>query len=200
MAKSLDIIDPKRDISDDSDEEKQEKPGNDEFNMREKRSGGGVFYLVLGIIAILVATGAALYILFMNDSGKNDTSDIAKTASTQATSTQGAGESVTASVPANPSPESSFKYTNEKIRIANGNGISGEANRIKTILEEKDYQIESTGNASRSYTESIVYYKTGQEKLAEAIKSDLSDKYSFTTELADSVVGSYDAVAVLGSK
>jgi len=200
MAKSLDIIDPKRDIKDGSDEEKRDKPDNDDFEMKEKSAGGGVFYLILGIVAIVVATGAALYILFMNDSDEKDVSRAVKTVSTKAGSTQTVEESVTATVPANLNPEPSFKYTDEKIRIANGNGIRGEANRIKELLEEKGYQIESIGNASRSYSESIVYFKTGQDELANAIKLDLSGEYSFSTELADSVVGSYDAVVVLGSK
>ena len=200
MAKSLDIIDPKRDIRDDSEHEQNEKPEKDDFDMKEKKSGSGIFYLILGIVAILVATGAALYILFLDTPSDKDTPQAVATASSEATSTTAAEESVTASVPANPSPQTTFKYTDESIRIANGNGISGEAGRIQAILEDKDYEIESTGNASRTYSESIVYYKTGQDTLANAIKSDLSDEYSFTTEAADSVVGSYDAVVVLGSK
>lgn len=200
MAKSLDIIDPKRDINNDSDEDRSDKPEGDDLEMKEKRGGNGVFYLILGIIAILVATGAALYILFMDDSSDKDTSTTATTASVEATTTATAEESVSATAPANPSPEATFTYTDESIRIANGNGISGEAGRIEKILQDKGYEIVSTGNASRTYAESIIYFKSGQDDLADAIKSDLSDEYSFTTEVADSVVGSYDAVVVLGSK
>ena len=200
MAKSLDIIDPKRDINNDSEEDRSDESGRDDLEMKEKRQGSGIFYLILGIVAILVATGAALYILYMDDSSDKDTSGAIATTSAEATTTVTAAESVSAAAPANPSPEATFTYSDESIRIANGNGISGEAGRIEKILQEKGYEIASTGNASRTYTESVVYYKTGQDDLANAIKSDLSDEYSFTTEVADSVVGSYDAVVVLGSK
>jgi len=199
MAKSLDIIDPKRDMDDDHEDRSDEEPDDEE--MKVEKSSGGVFYLILGIIAILVATGAALYILFQDKGDPNKaTTSAVQTASPENSATQTVTETVSAEAPTNPSPESTFTYTDQKIRIANGNGINGEAGRIEAILEDKKYVVESTGNASRSYDESIIYYKSGQESLANAIKSDLSGEYAFSTEEADNIVGSYDAVVVLGAK
>ena len=201
MAKSLDIIDPKKDISDRSeDDSKDSKDLNLDPPKKERGSGGGVFYLVLGIIAILVATAAALFILFKEDGSTKDPNLSSTTATVEPSPSTTATESAEIATPENPSPEATFKYTDESIRIANGNGISGEASKIKGILEDRGYKVASVGNASRSYTESIIYFKTGQDKLAEALKKDLDSEYKFTTELADQVVGSYDAVVVLGSK
>ncbi len=199
MAKSLDIIDPKKDFSDDHEDDDREETEDIEKSEKHNSSSGGIFYLILGIVAIIVATGAALYILFQDDGDSSDESS-AKQSAVVSSVTATAEESVVASVIPNPSPDNTFTYSDESIRIANGNGISGEANRIKKILENAGYKIASVGNASKSYTESFVYFKSGQDSLAEAIKKQLSDEYDLKTEVADQIVGSYDAVIVLGSK
>ncbi len=198
MAKSLDIIDPKKDIPDRSEED------NDlDSDFKGKKDNGGIFYLVLGIIAILVATAAALYVLFQRDQNNNDDlnlSTVNTTAQTSAKASQTAVVSPEATSSIDTSPEPAFTYTDETLRIANGNRINGEASRIKKILESKGYKIASIGNASKNYSQSIIYFKTGQDKLAEALKEDLKEEYLFEVEQADQIVGSYDAVIVLGSK
>lgn len=198
MAKSLDIIDPKKDIPDRSEED-----SDLDSDFKGKKDNGGIFYLVLGIIAILVATVAALYILFQRDQNNNDDlnlSTVNTTAQTSAKASQTAVVSPEATSSIDTSPEPAFTYTDETLRIANGNRINGEASRIKKILESKGYKIASIGNASRNYSQSIIYFKTGQDKLAEALKEDLKEEYLFEVEQADQIVGSYDAVIVLGSK
>lgn len=198
MAKSLDIIDPKKDIPDRSEED-----SDLDSDFKGKKDNGGIFYLVLGIIAILVATVAALYILFQRDQNNNDDlnlSTVNTTAQTSAKASQTAVVSPEATSSIDTSPEPAFTYTDETLRIANGNRINGEASRIKKILESKGYKIASIGNASKNYNQSIIYFKTGQDKLAEALKEDLKEEYLFEVEQADQIVGSYDAVIVLGSK
>lgn len=198
MAKSLDIIDPKKDIPDRSEED-----SDLDSDFKGKKDNGGIFYLVLGIIAILVATAAALYVLFQRDQNNNDDlnlSTVNTTAQTSAKASQTAVVSPEATSSIDTSPEPAFTYTDETLRIANGNRINGEASRIKKILESKGYKIASIGNASRNYSQSIIYFKTGQDKLAEALKEDLKEEYLFEVEQADQIVGSYDAVIVLGSK
>jgi len=198
MAKSLDIINPKRDLGE---EEPESENSRDDFDMRtpdKNEGGGGVFYLVLGIIAIVVATGAALYILYKDYlPNKKSESVLATQTPTASTTASSVSASVTATVS---STTTSFKYTNEKIRVANGNGISGEGAKVQEELESKGFTVESVGNASKKYTETIVYYKTGQEKLAAALKEAISSLYSATIENSDSVTGNYDAVIALGSK
>jgi hypothetical protein len=198
MAKSLDIIDPKKDIPDRSEED-----SDLDSDFKDKKDNGGIFYLVLGIIAILVATAAALYILFQRDQNNNDDpnlSTINTTVQTSAETSQTAVVSPEATSSIDTTPEPAFTYTDETLRVANGNRINGEASRIKKILESKGYKIASIGNASKNYSQSIIYFKTGQDKLAEALKEDLKEEYLFEVEQADQIVGSYDAVIVLGSK
>ncbi len=211
MAKSLDIIDPKKEIST---EDERLDEGDDMIRARSERKeegGGGLFYLIIGIIAVIVSTSLALYILFKDDSSSNKaaTASVTSTSTAAASSTSTASATVSSSAtgtqvasasPAASQASSSFKYTNEQIRIANGNGISGEAAKVQTLLEGKGYKITSVGNASKTYETSIVYYKTGQEALAETLKKDISSLYTATVEKSDSVVGSYDAVIALGAK
>jgi hypothetical protein len=149
-----------------------------------------------------VASTFALYILFKDNKKSNDTSALTSSTAT-ASATVSATESPTPTAPTNPTVTavSAFKYTNESIRVANGNKITGEGARIKKLLEEKGFKVESVGNASKTYSESIVYYKSGQEKLAEALKEAITSEYKAKTELADkNILGSYDAVVVLGTK
>jgi len=194
MAKSLDIIDPKKELEDRPREEK------DEFDQGFKEpssGGGGIFYLIIGIIAVIVAVASALYILYKSDRGTKE--EAAETATPTQTITVQVSPSPVSSVTVS-SPVSTFKYTNEKIRVANGNGIPGEAAKIKGVLEDKGFKIESVGNASKTYTETTIFYKTGQEDLANALKDAIKSYYVGTIENSDSTVGTYDAVIALGSK
>jgi len=204
MAKSLDIIDPKKELEDNSSQEEEKEERVMQAAPAEEGSGSGVFYLVIGIIAVLVSASLALYILFKDNNSQNS---VATTASstpittvspeTSAIATQSATSSVTTT---SPTASSTFKYTNEVIRIANGNSTSGEAARIKAVLEAKGYKIATIGNATKPYADSIIYYKTGQEKLAAALKADIASEYVATIELSDQIVGTNDAVVVLGTK
>jgi len=197
MAKSLDIIDPKRELR----EEEDSRAEDSDLRMPQRGndgSGGGVFYLVLGIIAIVVATGAALYILYKDYlPKKNAQATATSTASLSASATVSASTTASTTTTAT---VSTFNYNNEEIRIVNGNGISGEASKVKDELESKGFQVASTGNASKTYSETIIYYKSGQEKLAEALKSSISSLYSGNIEESNAVVGNYDAIIALGSK
>lgn len=212
MAKSLDIIDPKKELGNDSprDDEKEERMVRASQPMES--SSGGVFYLVIGIIAVIVSASLALYILFKDNKTTNTPaavasvtatadSSVSPSASTTASVTSSASTSATLSPAESTSgTTSAFKYTNEQIRIANGNNIAGEGAKIKTLLESKGFKIASVGNATKQYDSSIIYYKTGQEQLATALKTALVGSYNATIENSDSTVGSYDAVVVLGAK
>jgi hypothetical protein len=209
MAKSLDIIDPKRELGDDSQEsEKLDKEDRVVHASEHEEQSGGLFYLIIGIIAVIVSASLALYILFKDDNSTKGTAAASATAttspspvaSTTASATLSATTTTSTVAVTSATAGSAFKYTDEQIRIANGNGTAGEANRIKTVLEGKGYKIASTGNASKQYPSSIVYYKDGEEKLANALKTDLAGEYVATVEKSNEIVGTYDAVVVLGSK
>lgn len=201
MAKSLDIIDPKKELGPETPETEGEKK-QDEF---EENKGGGAFYLVIGIIAVVVAVASALYILYRDTGNKktNDSNAAQTTASTTPTETAAASSVASAAAvetALQSATSSAFKYTDESIRIVNGNGINGEAAKIKKLLEDKGYKIASVANASRNYDSTIVYYKSGQQALAEALKNEIKDSYTAEIQESDSVVGSYDAIIALGAK
>lgn len=203
MVKSLDIIDPKKD----SQNQNEEAEMTAEDVGIKTQGQGGVFYLILGIIALVVATSAALYILY-NDKGdssaSNSETDAASTSTPLASETASAVVSLTPSSTVSAqsnSTVSQFKYTNEQIRVVNGNGVAGEAAKIKKILEGKGFKVASVANASKNYTQSIIYYKKGQDALAQALKDAINDQYAATAEEASiATVGQYDAVIALGSK
>jgi len=199
---------PQKDQSESPGQERRgdEVQKNEVFEEHES-GGSGKFYLALGIIALLVAVGSALYIIYKGSSSKKDTNKatvVSVTPTASGTATGSATASTTATTAATTSSTatgtSSFKYTDESIRIANGNGKNGEGARIKKILEDKGYKIASTGNASKNYDQTTVFYKTGQESLANALKEAIKDEYSAVIENSDTTVGSYDAIVVLGKQ
>jgi len=201
MVKSLDIIDPKRDEP--TPVENNEEAEGDDIRVKES-GGGGVFYLVLGIIAVVVATAAALYILYKDkpatDSNKAGViSTLTATQSTTAESSATVASTTTATSLAT-AVSSTFKYTSESIRVANGNGISGEGAKIKKILEDAGFKVASVGNANKNYDQTVIFYKNGQKNLAEALKSAINSKYTAELTESDSTVGTYDAVIALGAK
>lgn len=195
MAKSLDIIHPEKEDETPVFEPKQEE----QMVIEEPREGNGSFYLVLGIVAIVLAVAISMYILFKDNS--NDKDNVAAVDSV--TATEEATQTETATVEESPTAtatQTASVVTDGDVRIANGNGISGEGKRISELLKTAGYNITLVNNASKTYTETIIYYKTGQEALAESLKNSLDEEYTATIQKSDSIVGVYDAVVALGSK
>ena len=198
MAKSLDIIDPKKELA--RNEEHEEK----NFENMPEEGGGGVFYLIIGIIAVVVAVGSALFVIY-KDRGSIFSEKTSQTVTP--TSTLSASPSATLSPSVTPSSSAQAavsaqanQFSADSIRIANGNGINGEAARIKKLLVAKGYKIGSTGNATKNYSKTIIYYKSGKENLAKALQTDLTGEYASDITLSDKIVGTYDAVIALGAK
>jgi len=198
MAKSLDIIDPKRD---DQNEPDESIVSDDELKV-ETKGQGGVFYLVMGIVALVVATAAALYILYKDDNPNKSTDTVESVESATVTASTSPGVSATSTVSAvvTQTAKAEVSFKEDKVRVANGNGVNGEGAKIKTILEGKGFTVTSVGNATKQYDKSIVFYKEGKESLANAIKEAIQDEYTADIELSPSTVGQYDAVLALGSK
>jgi len=97
----------------------------------------------------------------------------------------------------NTSPTSPDKAS-IKIKLLNGNGINGSAASVRKTLETSGFTISIVKNASNfNYKDTIVYYKTGQEQAAELAKAALSSR-TVSTELSDSITGSYTLVIVIG--
>ncbi len=195
MAKSLDIIHPEKEDETPVFEPKQEE----QMVIEEPKEGNGSFYLVLGIVAIVLAVAISMYILFKDNS--NDKDNVAAVDSVTATEEETQTETVTVEEsPTATATQTASVVTDGDVRIANGNGISGEGKRISELLKTAGYNIALVNNASKTYTETIIYYKTGQEALAESLKNSLDEEYTATIQKSDSIVGVYDAVVALGSK
>ncbi|MCX6809515.1 MAG: LytR C-terminal domain-containing protein [Candidatus Berkelbacteria bacterium] len=206
MAKSLDIIDPKKEMAEEP-KQVEQKPemaddDNDNGDFEEEKSRSGIFYLILGILAIVVAAAFALYILLKDDKSKTtDSAQSTVTVTTSQTATPAVSTSATAAAQTTSTAgTTSSDFTGSSVRVANGNNTSGEAAKIKKLLEGKGFTVTKADNASKQYTESIIYYKTGKEDLANALKSAITSSYNATIEKSDSIAGTYDAVVVLGTK
>lgn len=197
MAKSLDIIHPEKEDETPVFEPKQEG----EMVIEEPKEGNGSFYLVLGIVAIVLAVAISMYILFKDNIKDNESAAVADSATPTQEATQlesaTAEQSTTATAVAS---QTAAATTEGDVRIANGNGINGEGKRISELLKTAGYNVVMVNNASKTYTETIIYYKTNQEALAESLKKSLAEEYTATIQKSDSIVGVYDAVVALGSK
>ena len=88
------------------------------------------------------------------------------------------------------------------IRVLNGSGITGEAAKVKTLLEEKGFEIASVGNAATSdYTKTVITAQedTDEEYLNELIKA-LQDDYSVNSVVEDAPSSqTADVVVTVGS-
>lgn len=207
MPRPLDIINPKKDldkIEEKDFEQSSDKRSDDQGSFEiEESKDGGTFYLILGIIAIVVATVFAIYILYRDDNSNKEKNSIAVSSpEASAESTQqpeGITEEANVATPiAEPTVTAEASYSGMSVRVANGNNRTGEAARVKRILEDTGFSITSVGNATRAYENTIIFYKTGKQNLAEALKKALAGEYSATVKNSDSTVGNYDAVIALG--
>jgi len=196
MAKSLDIAHPEKNEVVSSVEGKQSEP----MVIEEPREANGLFYLIVGIIALVLAIAVSLYVYFKPDgtSTKTSTASPTSTTSESATVTTSPESTPTPSVTVSAAQATSF--ADAVIRVANGNGVSGEAKKIASALEAKGYKVTQANNASKQYSQTIIYYKTGNEELAEALKEAIKDQYSATVQKSDTISSNFNAVIALGPK
>lgn len=88
------------------------------------------------------------------------------------------------------SPEATVDLTKYTVNILNGSGISGEAGKVKTLLEDAGFNVGNTGNASTyDFKETIVKAKKDVDqaylvKLVETLSKNY--KVATTEELPDS--------------
>ncbi|OQA53198.1 MAG: hypothetical protein BWY43_00125 [candidate division WS2 bacterium ADurb.Bin280] len=206
MPRPMDIIDPKKDLDkiEDSESPNDKNDKNEEVFEIEQAKSGGTFYLVLGIIALVVATAFALYILYSDKSSDSSTTQeqvavASQTPEADEEQTLEPAKTTTITETAT-AVASTANFGSSSVRVANGNGVEGEGAKIKTILEEAGFSITSVGNASKTYDSSIIFFKSGKEDLADALKEAIKDNYQASTKESDETVGTYDAVVVLGKE
>lgn len=199
----MDIIKPES-TQEETSTRREEIERSDFVPPREK--SGGVFYLVIGIIAIIVSVAASVFVLYgdklpslfsSSDASPTATASVTETASPTASETVSASESATTSA-----TTSITNYSSKKLRIVNGNGITGEAASVKSTLEKAGFTIESTGNASKTYEKTTIYYNGDANKdFAEALGASLPTSYRNAEFIkSETVSGVYDAIIALGNK
>ena len=101
-----------------------------------------------------------------------------------------------------PSPEQT-KPSSYSIKVLNGSGISGEAAKVKALLEKESYTVSSVGNAdSSTVSETIIQAKNSISKnWLDAIKKVLSQTYTVSSDVqALSEDETVDVIITAGSK
>lgn len=85
------------------------------------------------------------------------------------------------------------------IRVSNGNGLKGSADKVADILNTAGFNVVSTGNASSyTYKTTIIYYQPGKSAEAELVKEALSARSVSTSESA--TLKSYNILVIVGAK
>ncbi len=86
------------------------------------------------------------------------------------------------------------------VQVLNGSGIVGEAGKMKTLLEEKGYTVDNTGNAETyDYETTKIMVKAESEAYVALLEEDLKESYSLDTSeatLPDDVP--YDVRIIVG--
>ncbi|HZJ18584.1 MAG TPA: LytR C-terminal domain-containing protein [Patescibacteria group bacterium] len=93
-------------------------------------------------------------------------------------------------------------YLKYKIEVLNGSGISGEASKVKGLLEEERFTVSSIGNADGlNYQQTVIQAKkTVPKEFLDKLKGFLDKLYVLddTKELPDTE--KFDFVVTIGSK
>ena len=76
--------------------------------------------------------------------------------------------------------------TSFKIKVLNGSGTPGAAGKMKTLLEDKGYEVSSTGNTEDyTYTSTEIHGKSTMTDAIANLKADLKSSYTIGTVAAD---------------
>jgi len=102
-----------------------------------------------------------------------------------------------------PTPDvSSLDRSTLSVQVLNGSGTAGEAGKMKTLLEEKGYTVDNTGNAETyDYETTQIFVKSESEAYLALLEEDLKETYSIGTSeatLEDDVP--YDVRIIVGKE
>lgn len=100
-------------------------------------------------------------------------------------------------------PEAEVDKKSIKLRVLNGNGITGDAAKAKKQLEDAGFTVSKVGNAKRQdYTITQVYYLAGKKSQAELVEKALKDAGRSTQleEASADLVGADTEVLVVTGK
>lgn len=163
--------------------------GYPDISVHKKSPVAGIFLWALGVIGVVVAIGA---IIIATSRGSIQLPAIG----VKPTPTPTIAPMPTAT------PTPVIDKTTLNIQVLNGSGIAGEASKMKTLLEEKGYTVEGTGNAkSYEYEQTEIQVTADNEAFISVLTSDLAGSYvvgSTSANLKDSL--QYNAVVIVGKE
>jgi len=207
MGKSLDIIKaPKQKpvTPENVGDRERERDKNSFFDTpdHEEKSDPLLFYLILGLCAIVLLVALSVWLIYKSFNSDNTSKSASQTSSSTSSSSGAAADkkSVTTSSSSTTSETSEFNKADVKIRIVNGNGRTGEANLMKTALEDDGFKNITTGNATSRYSTTVVYYNTGKLAQAKAVEKIISSKYQTSLLEDPNITKDNDVVVALGAK
>lgn len=88
-----------------------------------------------------------------------------------------------------------------KIRLLNGNGITGDAAKIKSDLVAKGYDVGTVGNAKLKYPLTEIYYLHNYQPQADMVSKDLSSRKTELKEAEAGLIGAnYNILVVIGKE
>ncbi len=146
--------------------------------------------IAIAVVILLLVSGAGWFFLMRGNSESNDSTE-----STEAVFPTSDFEEPT------PTPEATLNKEDIKIKVLNGSGVVGEANRVKLILEDADFTVDSTDNAeSYDASETTIAAKSGvMGSVVSELKKLLEDDYTVTTTSLDASE-SVDIIITVGSR
>ncbi len=205
MGKSLDIIKaPKqKPVTPKSVGDRTREQDKDSFfnsQPKEEKSDPLLFYLILGLCAIILLVALSVWLIYRSLSGAGNSTSSSTTTSQPAKTSETSTTSSTSSTTTTESATATVDKSSVKVRVLNGNGRSGEATIVAQALKDDGFVNITTGNAASRYATTIIYYNTGKLAEAKAVEKIVSNKYTPTLKEDSSIAKTNDVVVALGDK
>ncbi|OIP07061.1 hypothetical protein AUK41_00750 [Candidatus Berkelbacteria bacterium CG2_30_43_20] len=86
------------------------------------------------------------------------------------------------------------------IKILNGNGVTGDAAKLKKELSDKGFTVGDTGNAKLKYTKTQVYYKADKKAQADLVVQNLTGRTIEQSEADAGLIGATNDVLIVIGK
>ncbi len=219
MGKSLDIVKaPKQKpvtpstVADNT----RDRPAGEFFegNQPEEKSDPMIFYLIIGLCAIVLMVVLTVVLIYRNtradnspatttNAGEAATEDTASTTKTDQTVTDTTAPATTDSTATSQTAAQTPPQVDKasvKIRIVNGNGRNGEASLMAQALKADGFTQITTGNALSRYKTTVVYYNTGKVAEAQAVETIIKAKYKTSLLENPGITKTNDVLVALGNE
>jgi hypothetical protein len=161
-----------------------------DISVHKKRSMMPIVWWALIVIVVAALTGGG--ILFATGGGKNLPGLAAAPTPTP----------TPAPPTPTPTPAAPVVKNAVKIQVLNGSGVTGVAKKMKSLLEEKGYVVEKTGNAdNEDFTQTEIHVKADKVPYLAALEEDLKGSYTIGANAADlSEDSPYDVQIIIGKE